>query len=88
MWQAPGKSLGKDALKTSYQHGLDSDMHASASARSSGVCGREKEKIMRGKSEKSAFVGKRVAELYTQAPHIGNDFHVFRQGDLLSPNNS
>ena len=86
MWPTPGKSLEKDALETSYQHGLDSDMHASASARSSGVCGREKEKIMRGKSEKGAFLGKQVAELYTQTPHIGNDFHEIRQADLLPHN--
>jgi hypothetical protein len=55
MWQAPGKSLEKDALKTSYQHGLDSDMHAPAASRSSGVCGRDKEKIMRRKSDEKRF---------------------------------
>jgi hypothetical protein len=55
MWQAPGKGFGKGALKKSYQHGLDSDMHAPALSRSYGVCGRDKEKIMQGKSEKKRF---------------------------------
>jgi hypothetical protein len=55
MWQAPGKLLGKGALKKSYQRELISGMHASPSSRSCGVCGRDKEKIMRKKSDKKRF---------------------------------
>jgi hypothetical protein len=89
VWQPPGKSLGKCALnKTSYQHGLDSDMHAPAASRSCGLCGRDKEKIMRRKSEKSAFSGKPLAEPWTQTLDIGNDFHEIEQADLFSYANS
>lgn len=84
LWQAHGKWVGRVALKKSYQHGLDSDMHAPAPARSSGVCGRDKEKIMRRKSEKSAFSRKPLAEPWTQTLDISNDFQEIQQADLFS----
>jgi hypothetical protein len=55
VWRSPGKSKGKDALRTSYQHRLDSNMDAPSTSRSCGVWRRVKEKIMRGKSETSGF---------------------------------
>jgi hypothetical protein len=89
VWQPPGKLLRKGALKkTSYQHGLDSDMHAPAVSRSCGVCRRVKNKIMRRKSEKKRFHGKPLAEPWTQTLDIGNDFHEFQQADLFFAHNS
>jgi hypothetical protein len=38
------------------------------------------------KVRKNAFDGKQMAEIYTQTPHIGNDFHEIRQADLLPHN--
>jgi len=55
LWQAPGKLFGKGALKKSYQHGLDSDMHALSVSRSRGMYGSDKEKSMQRKSEKKRF---------------------------------
>ncbi len=59
-------------------------MHAPAVSRSCGVCGRDKEKIMQEKSEKSAFRGKPLAEPWTQTLDISNDFHEIQQADLFS----
>lgn len=42
--------LRKTRCKHHDQHGLDSDMHAATASRSSGMVGRDEEKIMQGKS--------------------------------------
>jgi hypothetical protein len=49
----PSEKLGeKNALQTSYQHGLESDSDATPATRTCGLCERDKEKIMQGKSDK------------------------------------
>jgi hypothetical protein len=57
-------------------------MHAPSFSRISGLSGRDKEKIMRKKSD-GALAGKHRRDIRNQKKCMGNDFHPEEQDDLL-----